>query len=81
MKFLLLTPEGTLFEGEVRMVIVKGTEGELGILPGHAPLISRLLPGPVRVKLPQGGEREFQLPGGLLQVSPERVLILAEPSL
>jgi len=79
MKLLLLTPEGTLFEGEVRMVIVKGTEGELGILPGHAPLISRLLPGPVRVKLPQGDEREFQLAGGLLQVSPERVLILAEP--
>ena len=78
MKFRLLLPTGALFSGEVAMVVAKASEGELGILPGHAPLITLLQPGPVRLRLPDGAERRFRIGGGLLQVKPDEVLILAE---
>ena len=78
MKCLLLLPRGALFDDEVAMVVARGSEGELGILPGHAPLLTTLQPGPVRLRLPGGGERRFRIGGGLLQVRPDGVLILVE---
>jgi len=78
MRCLLLLPRGALFDGEVTMVVARGSEGELGILPGHAPLLTTLQPGPVRLRLPDGGERRFRIGGGLLQVRPDEVLILVE---
>ena len=84
MRCSLLLPTGAAFSGEVSLVVAKGSEGELGILPGHAPLITTLQPGPVRLRLPDGTERRFRIGdlGGLLQVRPDpdggEVLILAE---
>ena len=73
----IVTPEKKAFEGDVDEVIVPGSEGELGILPHHAPLISLLGQGVLRVK--QGGqEQEFAIFGGFLQVRPDRVVVLAE---
>ena len=73
----IVTPEKRAFEGDVDEVIVPGSEGELGILPHHAPLISTLGQGVLRVK--RGGQEvEFAIFGGFLQVRPDRVVVLAE---
>ena len=73
----IVTPERLAFEGDVDEVIVPGSEGEMGILPHHAPLISTLGQGVLRLK--RGGEeQEFAIFGGFLQVRPDRVVVLAE---
>jgi F-type H+-transporting ATPase subunit epsilon len=73
----IVTPEKRAFEGDVDEVVVPGSEGELGILPHHAPLISTLGHGVLRLK--RGGlEEEFAIFGGFLQVRPDRVVVLAE---
>lgn len=77
MEFTLLTPGGAILQGEAEMVVARGVEGVLGILPGHIPLTTGLKEGTLRVRLPQG-ERRFRLPGGTLQVGRGRVLVLAE---
>jgi F-type H+-transporting ATPase subunit epsilon len=73
----IVTPEKRAFTGDVDEVIVPGSEGELGILPHHAPLISTLGQGVLRVKS-GGQEQEFAIFGGFLQVRPDRVVVLAE---
>jgi F-type H+-transporting ATPase subunit epsilon len=73
----IVTPERLAFAGDVDEVIVPGSEGELGILPHHAPLISLLGHGVLRLK--RGGDEEvFAIFGGFLQVRPDRVVVLAE---
>ena len=73
----IVTPEKRAFVGDVDEVIVPGSEGELGILPHHAPLISML--GHDVLRLKRGGqEEEFAIFGGFLQVRPDRVVVLAE---
>jgi len=73
----IVTPERRAFEGDVDEVIVPGSEGEMGILPHHAPLISLLGQGVLRLK--RGAEvEEFAIFGGFLQVRPDRVVVLAE---
>jgi F-type H+-transporting ATPase subunit epsilon len=73
----IVTPERRAFVGDVDEVVVPGSEGELGILPHHAPLISTLGQGVLRIK--RGAEvEEFAIFGGFLQVRPDRVVVLAE---
>ncbi len=73
----IVTPEKRAFEGDVDEVVVPGSEGELGILPHHAPLISEIGHGVLRLK--RGTvEEEFAIFGGFLQVRPDRVVVLAE---
>jgi F-type H+-transporting ATPase subunit epsilon len=73
----IVTPEKRAFVGDVDEVIVPGSEGELGILPHHAPLISLLGHGVLRLKRGDQ-EQEFAIFGGFLQVRPDRVVVLAE---
>ena len=74
----ILSAEGEIFSGLVEMVIAHGNLGDIGIAPGHAPLITDLKPGPIRlVKL--GGETEvFYISGGFLEVQPSVVKVLAD---
>ena len=74
----IVSAEGEIFSGLVEMVIAHGNLGDLGIAPGHAPLITNLKPGPIRlVKL--GGEAEvFYISGGFLEVQPSVVKVLAD---
>lgn len=73
----IVTPERRAYEGDVDEVVVPGSEGELGILPHHAPLISLLGQGVLRLR--RGAEvEEFAIFGGFLQVRPDRVVVLAE---
>ncbi|MGD0248358.1 MAG: F0F1 ATP synthase subunit epsilon [Candidatus Limnocylindrales bacterium] len=73
----IVTPERRAFEGDVDEVIVPGSEGEMGILPHHAPLISLLGQGVLRVKR-NGEVEQFAIFGGFLQVRPDRVVVMAE---
>ena len=80
-QFELVSPEKLLLSEEVDMVVVPGSEGDFGVLPRHAPLISTVRPGVIAVH--QGGEvtdRVF-VAGGFAEVTPERCTVLAEEAM
>jgi len=70
-----------IFSGQVKMCVVSGTTGELGIYPRHAPLMTTLKPGPVRVQQPDGEELIFFVGGGILEVMPHLVTVLADTAI
>lgn len=73
----IVTPERLAYSDEVDAVVLPGSEGELGVLPHHAPLISTLGVGELRIR--KGGEEEsFAIVGGFLQVRPDKVVVMAE---
>jgi F-type H+-transporting ATPase subunit epsilon len=76
----VVTPDGILYANEVEMVVATTTEGEIGILPLHAPLVTTLVPGEVRVKFgPSAGDWEwFAVSGGYLQVREDRVMLISK---
>jgi len=74
----IVSPEGQLFAGEASMVFVPATEGELGIAPRHAPLLTTMHPGVVRVQVAGQEEQTFYVGGGALEIQPSRVSILAD---
>jgi F-type H+-transporting ATPase subunit epsilon len=78
----IVSAEESVFSGEAEFVALPGEAGELGILPGHTPLLTRIKPGAVRLKLP--GQAEEQLvfvAGGMLEVQPSRVTVLADTAI
>lgn len=77
----IVSAEQEIFHGEVQMVVATGEMGELGIAPRHAPLITRLKPGQVRVTLANGEEQLFYVSGGILEVQPQVVTILADTAI
>lgn len=75
----LVAVEEKVWSGEAEMVVARTTEGELGVLPGHAPLLGQLAePGQVRIKLAGGEQLSYEVAGGFLSVSDEGVTVLAE---
>jgi F-type H+-transporting ATPase subunit epsilon len=74
----VVSAEESLFTGDVQMVIAAGDLGDLGITPGHAPLITTLKPGPVRLVFENGSDELFFVSGGFLEVIPSQVTILAD---
>jgi F-type H+-transporting ATPase subunit epsilon len=74
----IVSAEKSIFSGLVEMVVAAGTLGDLGVLPGHAPLLTGLIPGPVRVVLPGGEEQVFYVSGGYLEVQRGVVTLLAD---
>ncbi|HEY8384963.1 MAG TPA: F0F1 ATP synthase subunit epsilon [Porticoccaceae bacterium] len=77
----IVSTEESLFSGLVELLVATGSQGELGINFGHAPLLTDLLPGPVRI-VKQGGEEEvFFLSGGYLEVQPHIATILADTAI
>ena len=77
----IVSAEEEIFHGVVTMVIATGEMGELGIAPRHAPLITRLKPGQVRVLLENGEEQAFYVSGGILEVQPQVVTVLADTAI
>ena len=67
-----------IYSGEAAMIFATGVVGELGISPRHAPLITQLKPGPVRVQQPDGEEVFFFVGGGILEVQPHIITVLAD---
>jgi F-type H+-transporting ATPase subunit epsilon len=74
----IVSAHGEVFSGEASMVFATGVAGELGISPRHAPLITQLKPGPVRVQQPDGEEAFFFVSGGILEVQPHEVTVLTD---
>ena len=74
----IVSAEKQLFSGLVELVVAAGVEGDLGVMPGHAPLLTRLKPGPVRVKKQNGDEEVFYVSGGFLEVQPKLDTVLAD---
>ena len=77
----IVSAEQEIFAGQVEMVVASGTIGELGILPGHTPLLSGVKPGPVRLILEGGGEQIFFASGGFIEVQPTSITILADTAM
>ncbi|HUH14193.1 MAG TPA: F0F1 ATP synthase subunit epsilon [Longimicrobiales bacterium] len=73
----VMTPESTIYEGEADMVVAPAWDGEVGILRGHAPMMTLLGTGQLRVSR-DGAEEHFQLAGGFLQVADDVVTVLSE---
>lgn len=77
----IVSAEQQIFSGLVEMIVAAGTEGDLGIAYGHAPLLSGLQPGPVRIIKQDGEEDIYYLSGGYVEVQPHSVTILADTAL
>ena len=77
----IVSAEEELFSGRVEMVVAHGHMGDLGILPGHTPLISTIKPGPVRVIKQGGGEEVYYISGGFIEVQPYTVKVLADTAI
>ena len=78
----VVSTEESIYSGEAEFVVLPGEAGELGIYPKHTPLITRIKPGAVRIKPAGGGEEELVfVAGGILEVQPEMVTVLADTAI
>ena len=77
----IVSAEGAIHSGEATMVFAPAEMGEVGIAPRHAPLLTRLKPGTVRVKTPDGQELQFFVGGGILEIQPYLVTVLADTAM
>ena len=77
----IVSAENEIFQGEATLVVATGEIGELGIAARHAPLITRLKPGKVVVTLPAGEQLDFAISGGILEVQPDVVTVLADTAI
>ena len=77
----IVSAEAEIFHGEAELVVATGELGELGIAPKHAPLITRLKPGKVVVTVPGGEKLDFAISGGILEVQPTVVTVLADTAI
>lgn len=74
----IVSAEHEIFHGDATLLVATGEMGELGVAPKHAPLITRLKPGKVVVTLPNGEQLDFAITGGILEVQPTVVTVLAD---
>ena len=77
----IVSAEGEIYSGDAAMVFAPASMGEVGIAPRHAPMLTTLKPGEVRVQDSDGNEEEFYITGGLLEIQPTRVTVLADTAL
>ena len=74
----IVSAEKAIFSGLAEMVFAPAVMGEVGIAPRHAPLVTRLKPGEVRVQLPDGKEESFYVSGGILEIQPHVITVLSD---
>jgi F-type H+-transporting ATPase subunit epsilon len=77
----VVSAEESIFSGPAKFVALPGEAGELGILPGHVPLITRIKPGAVRIEKADGGEEFVFVAGGILEVQPKVVTVLSDTAI
>lgn len=77
----VVSAEQEIYSGLVELLVANGVEGELGLTYGHSPLLTRLKPGPIRLKTQKGEEQIFYVSGGFLEVQPHVVTVLADTAL
>jgi F-type H+-transporting ATPase subunit epsilon len=73
----IVTPDGPVYDSEVAMVIAKTVSGEIGVLPGHIPLVAPLAISAVKLKAADGSQKVVAVSGGFMEVRPEKISILA----
>lgn len=81
MQLKIITPEEQLFEGEIKLIQVPGKKGAFEVLKNHAPIISTLVKGKVKVVKPDGEKQFFDIPGGVIQVKQNNIIVLTEMSM
>ena len=74
----IVTPLGRIFEGEIKEATFPGSEGEFGVLEGHAPLMTNLKPGVITIKKPDGKEKMIAINWGYVEVNPQKVNVLVD---
>ena len=74
----VVSAKETIYSGEISMLIASGVEGEVGILPGHIPFITLLKPGAMQIKTSNGNDEMVYVSGGVLEVQPHLVTVLAD---
>ncbi|MCQ9617525.1 F0F1 ATP synthase subunit epsilon [Paenalcaligenes niemegkensis] len=77
----VVSAEKSMFTGEATFVVLPGESGELGILPGHTPLISRIRPGTLKIVMADGHEEHIFVAGGILEVQPGKVTVLSDTAI
>lgn len=77
----VVSAEASIFSGEAKFVALPGEAGELGILPGHIPLITRIKPGAVRIEKADGSEEFVFVAGGILEVQPRHITVLSDTAI
>ncbi|MGH8673678.1 MAG: F0F1 ATP synthase subunit epsilon [Burkholderiales bacterium] len=77
----VVSAEASIFSGEAEFVVLPGETGELGIYPRHAPLITRIKPGAVRIQKPGGEEELIFVAGGILEIQPKLITVLADTAI
>jgi F-type H+-transporting ATPase subunit epsilon len=77
----VVSAEQSLFTGEAKFVVLPGESGEIGVLPGHTPLITRIRPGTVKIVMPDDSEELIFVAGGLLEVQPHHVTVLSDTAI
>jgi F-type H+-transporting ATPase subunit epsilon len=77
----VVSAEESIFSGQAKFVALPGEAGELGILPGHVPLITRIKPGAVRIEKADGDEEFVFVAGGILEVQPKLVTVLSDTAI
>ena len=77
----VVSAEASIFSGEAQFVVLPGEAGELGIYPRHTPLITRIRPGAVRIQKPGGEEELVFVAGGILEVQPKLITVLADTAI
>ena len=77
----VVSAEGEIFSGPAKMVFVPASEGDIGIAPRHAPLLTLLKAGEVRIQTPEGAEHLIFVGGGVLEIQPKKVTVLADTAL
>ena len=77
----IVSAEEEIFSGQIEMLVATGTNGELGIMPGHTPLLTGVKPGPVRLIMEGGTEEIYFASGGYLEIQPTSITLLADTAL
>jgi F-type H+-transporting ATPase subunit epsilon len=80
-RFELVSPEKLVLAADIQMAQVPGSEGDMGILPGHAPVMTTIRPGVLVVTTRTGNEKKFYVRGGFAEVNPEQLTVLAQQSI
>ena len=81
LKCRVVSAREELYSGDITMLIATGIEGEIGVLPGHTPLITLLKPGAMRVQTANGEEEVIYVSGGVLEIQPKTVTVLADTAM
>ncbi len=77
----IVSAEQAIFSGALQMLSLTGSEGDLGITPGHSPLLTSIVPGPVHMRMESGEEDVFYVSGGFMEVQPHKITVLADTAL